>query len=66
MLSGHTHGGQVWPFGYLVQLRYPFLAGRYQLGDMTIIVSRGAGTWGTRMRLWQPAEIVRVTLRGGR
>lgn len=66
MLSGHTHGGQIWPFGYLVKLRYPFLAGRYQLGDMTIIVSRGAGSWGTCMRLWQPPEIVRVTLRGKR
>lgn len=62
MLSGHTHGGQIWPFSYLVQLRYPFLAGRYQEGDMTVIVGRGTGTWGPRMRLWAPAEILKVTL----
>jgi predicted MPP superfamily phosphohydrolase len=63
MLSGHTHAGQVWPFGYLVRLRYPLLADRYEQGPLTVIVSRGAGTWGPRMRLWKPAEIVRVTLR---
>jgi predicted MPP superfamily phosphohydrolase len=64
MLSGHTHGGQIWPFGYLVRRRYPLFAGRYAVGGMTVIVSRGAGTWGPRMRLWHPGEILRVTLRG--
>ena len=63
MLCGHTHGGQVWPFGYLARLRYPLLAGEYRVGGMTVIVSRGSGTWGPRMRLWQPNEILRVTLR---
>lgn len=63
MLSGHTHGGQIWPLGYLVQLRYPLLAGRYDVSGATVIVSRGAGTWGPRMRLWQPGEILRITLR---
>ena len=63
MLAGHTHGGQVWPFGYLVRLSYPLLAGRFQVGAMTVLVSRGAGTWGPRMRLWSPGEILRVTLR---
>jgi len=63
MLSGHTHGGQVWPFGYLVQRRYPLLAGRYEVDGMTVIVCRGTGTWGPRMRLWLPGEILRVTLR---
>lgn len=63
MLSGHTHGGQIWPFNYLVQQRYPLLEGRYQTEEMTVVVSRGAGTWGPRMRLWAPGEIVRVTLR---
>jgi predicted MPP superfamily phosphohydrolase len=63
MLSGHTHGGQIWPFGYLVRLAYPLLAGRYEVGGMTVLVSRGAGTWGPRMRLWRPGEILRVTLR---
>lgn len=63
MLCGHTHGGQLWPFSYLVQARYPMLAGRYTEGDMTVIVGRGTGTWGPRMRLWQPGEILRITLR---
>jgi uncharacterized protein len=63
MLSGHTHGGQIWPFGYLVQRIYPMLAGRYEVDGMTVLVTRGAGTWGPRMRLWAPGEILRVTLR---
>jgi uncharacterized protein len=63
MLSGHTHNGQLWPFNYLVAQRYPLLCGRYQVGGMTVMVSRGTGTWGPRMRLWQPAEILRLTLR---
>jgi len=63
MLCGHTHGGQIWPFGYLVKLFYPLLAGRYDVDTMTVIVSRGAGSWGPRMRLWEPGEIIKVTLR---
>jgi predicted MPP superfamily phosphohydrolase len=63
MLSGHTHGGQIWPFDYLVRIRYPLLEGRYEVDGMTVIVSRGTGTWGPRMRLWHPGEILRVTLR---
>jgi len=63
MLSGHTHGGQIWPFGYLVRRVYPLLAGLYEVDGLTVIVSRGTGTWGPRMRLWHPGEILRVTLR---
>ncbi|HPQ45447.1 MAG TPA: metallophosphoesterase [Syntrophales bacterium] len=63
MLSGHTHGGQVWPFGYVVRIFYPLLEGRYDVSGMTAIVSRGTGTWGPRMRLWRPGEILRITLR---
>lgn len=63
MLSSHTHGGQIWPFGYLVRRIYPLLEGRYEVEGMTVIVSRGTGTWGPRMRLWHPGEILRVTLR---
>ena len=65
MLSGHTHGGQIWPWGYLVRTRYPFLAGHYDLGDIQVIASRGAGTWGPRMRLWQPGEILSLILHPG-
>jgi hypothetical protein len=47
----------------LTRLTYPLLEGRYEVGGMPVIVSRGAGTWGPRMRLWRPGEILRVTLR---
>ena len=63
MLCGHTHGGQIWPFDYLVRSRYPLLEGRYEVDNMTVIVCRGTGTWGPRMRFWRPSEILRVTLR---
>lgn len=65
MLSGHTHDGQIWPFGYLVRLSYRLLGGRYEVGGMPVIVCRGTGTWGPRMRLWRPSEILRITLRAG-
>jgi predicted MPP superfamily phosphohydrolase len=63
MLSGHTHHGQIWPFNYLVRLSTPFVGGRYEVGGMTIVVGRGTGTWGPRMRLWRRSEILRITLR---
>lgn len=66
MLSGHTHGGQIWPFGYLVQTVYPLLAGRYCVTGMRVIVSRGMGTWGPRMRLWHRGEILQIVLRAPR
>jgi len=62
MLSGHTHAGQIWPFSYLVKRRYPLFGGRYEVDGMTVIVCRGTGTWGPRMRLWRPGEILRVKL----
>ncbi|HVV69990.1 MAG TPA: metallophosphoesterase [Verrucomicrobiae bacterium] len=63
MLSGHTHNGQLWPFNYFVRLQYPLLAGRYDVNGMPVIVCRGTGTWGPRMRLWRPSEILRIRLR---
>ncbi len=63
MLSGHTHGGQIWPFGYLTRRVFPLLDGLYEVNGMKVIVCRGTGTWGPRMRLWRPAQILRVTLR---
>ncbi len=63
MLCGHTHGGQVWPFGYFVRTIYPLLAGRYDVDGMTVVVSRGADLWGPPMRLWERGDIIRVTLR---
>jgi hypothetical protein len=63
MLCGHTHGGQIWPFSYVVGFVNPLLAGRYEMDGMPVIVSRGTGTWGPRMRLSSPSEILRITLR---
>lgn len=63
MLSGHMHGGQIWPFSYLVKREFPHLVGAHKAGDMALVISRGAGSWGPRMRLWQPGEIFKLTLR---
>ena len=62
-LSGHTHGGQIWPFRYLVKLAVPFVAGRYARDGAELYVSRGTGFWGPAMRLFAPAEITEITLR---
>jgi len=62
MLCGHTHGGQVWPFDYLVKSRYGIVEGLHNVNDMNVLVTRGAGTWGPRMRLPHPGEILRITL----
>jgi len=63
MISGHTHHGQIWPFNYLVKRRYPLLGSRYDVNGMPVIVCRGTGTWGPRMRLWRPSELLRIKLR---
>ncbi len=63
MLCGHTHGGQIWPFNLLVATRYRTISGVVRIGGMTTLVSRGAGTWGPRMRLWRRGEVVEVVLR---
>jgi len=62
-ISGHTHGGQIWPFGALVRLVIPFVAGRYRRNGAELYVSRGAGFWGPPMRLFAPAEIGELVLR---
>ena len=63
MLDGHTHGAQIWPAHYLVSRAFPHLAGTYRVGDMTQVISRGAGQWGPPMRLFARSEIIRITLR---
>ena len=55
----------IWPFSYLVRQRFPPFEGTYKLGSMMLIVSRGTGTWGPRMRLWYPVGILRLTLHAG-
>ena len=62
-LSGHTHGGQIWPFRYLVRLSTRWVAGHYRAGASQLYVSRGTGFWGPAMRLFAPAEITEIVLR---
>jgi predicted MPP superfamily phosphohydrolase len=61
-LSGHTHGGQIWPFSWLVALAQPYLAGLHRRGDSQLYVSRGTGFWGPPMRVFAPAEITLLRL----
>jgi uncharacterized protein len=62
-LSGHTHGGQIWPWGAMVRLQQPFIRGLARLHDTQIYVSCGTGFWGPPMRLGAPAEITEIVLR---
>jgi predicted MPP superfamily phosphohydrolase len=61
-LSGHTHGGQIFPFTYLVKLVYPFIAGLYRRGRIQVYVSEGTGYWGPPMRVGTAAEITNIEL----
>ncbi|MEE4023729.1 metallophosphoesterase [Gordonia sp. PKS22-38] len=62
-VSGHTHGGQMWPIQYLVPLQQPSLEGLDQIGDTTLYTTRGAGAWGPPVRVGAPPEITMLTLR---
>ncbi|MDP6932831.1 MAG: metallophosphoesterase, partial [Myxococcota bacterium] len=62
-VSGHTHGGQFWPFTWLVHLVQPFVAGLHRVGSTWLYVNRGATWWGPPMRLGAPQEITLLTLR---
>ena len=61
-LSGHTHGGQFWPWNHFVRLQQPFTAGLKRLGSMWIYISRGTGYWGPPMRFGIPSEIAHIRL----
>lgn len=61
-LSGHTHGGQYFPFNLLVRLFQPFVAGLHRLERMWLYVSRGTGYWGPPLRLLAPSEITLIEL----
>lgn len=61
-LSGHTHGGQYFPFNLLVRLFQPFVAGLHRLEEMWLYVSRGTGYWGPPLRLGAPSEITLLQL----
>jgi predicted MPP superfamily phosphohydrolase len=62
-LSGHTHGGQIWPWNLAVRLQQPYVAGLAMHKKTQLYVSRGTGYWGPPMRLGAPAEITRIKLR---
>jgi predicted MPP superfamily phosphohydrolase len=61
-ISGHTHGGQIWPFNFLVRLQQPVTSGLVRFGRSLIYVSNGTGYWGPPMRLGSPAEITQLVL----
>lgn len=65
-LSGHTHGGQIWPWHYLALAQQGFLAGLHRYRGTQLYVSRGTGYWGPPVRVGAPAEIARIVLRSAR
>ena len=62
MLSGHTHGGQIFPFHIFVKKANQYLSGDYDVNGIKLHVSNGAGTWGPNMRLFAPSEITVIDL----
>lgn len=61
-LSGHTHGGQFWPWNHFVPLQQPFTAGLHRLGRLMVYTSRGTGYWGPPKRFGAPSEITVLRL----
>ncbi|KIM10610.1 MAG: hypothetical protein KU37_09975 [Sulfuricurvum sp. PC08-66] len=63
VLSGHTHGGQIFPFGLLVLFEQPYLAGLYRIDETRqIYVSRGTGYWGPAIRVLAPSELTLLVI----
>lgn len=61
-LSGHTHGGQFFPWNFFVRLQQPVTAGLHRVKNLLVYTSRGTGYWGSPKRLWAPAEITLLRL----
>lgn len=61
-LSGHTHGGQFWPWNFFVRFQQPFTAGLDRLDSLWVYTSRGTGYWGPPKRFGAPSEITRIRL----
>ena len=61
-LSGHTHGGQFWPWNLFVPLQQPFTAGLMRLHNLWVYTSRGTGYWGPPKRFGAPSEITALRL----
>ncbi len=65
-VSGHTHGGQIWPFHHLVRIDQPSVHGLTRHGERTrLYTTRGAGFWGPPLRIFAPSEISLLVLRAG-
>ena len=64
VLSGHTHGGQLYPFRFLVSLQQPYVSGLHQhTKDLQIYINKGTGFWGPPMRLGATSEITNITIK---
>jgi uncharacterized protein len=61
-LSGHTHGGQFFPFNLIIKKFQPIVAGLHRVGRTWLYVNRGTGYWGPPTRLWVGGEITVITL----
>ncbi|MEU2004396.1 metallophosphoesterase [Rhodococcus sp. NPDC019627] len=61
-LSGHTHGGQMWPLRYLVPLQQPSVTGLDRIGNTVLYTTRGVGAWGPPVRVAAPPEITILEL----
>lgn len=63
-LSGHTHGGQLFPWMFFVRLQQPVISGLQRIAGVLVYTSRGTGYWGPPVRLGAPAEVTELTLAG--
>jgi len=61
-LSGHTHGGQFWPWNLFVRFQQPFTAGLHRMNRLWVYISRGTGYWGPPNRFGAPSEITLLRL----
>ena len=61
-LSGHTHGGQLWPGSLVAELANPTVGGLKRYGDTQLYVTRGAGAWGPPVRVGAPSDVTVVEL----
>jgi predicted MPP superfamily phosphohydrolase len=61
-LSGHTHGGQIFPFQIFVKMVFPYFTGYYSYKKAHIYVTRGTGTWGPPLRVGAPPEMTLIHL----
>ena len=57
IVSGHTHGGQIFPFHFVSKSANEYLAGMYEVNGNSLYITRGAGYWGPPMRLFAPSDI---------